>query len=89
METYGNNNAADSLHAIEELVFKQKVCSLEGLVEALDANFEGHAQLLSACKAITKYGNDEGTADTMARKVHEHICTFTAAQAPKAGSIAT
>lgn len=84
-ETYGNNNAADSLHAIEELVFKQRKLSLAELVAALDADFAGHDDLLAACRAISKYGNDEGTADAMARRVHEHICRVTSAQSEPTG----
>jgi len=85
LETYGNSNAADSLHAIDELVFKQKKYSIEELITALDANFENCESLLAECKAVSKYGNDEGTADAMARRVHEQICSATAAQAGPAG----
>lgn len=85
LETYGNTNAADSLHVINELVYRQKVLSLPALVAALDANFDGHETLRRQCQQIAKYGNDEGTADAMARRVHEHICTLTADQAGKVG----
>jgi len=74
IETYGNANAANSLHAIRELVFEQKKISLEELVCALDRNFEGHGALLKQLKAIHKYGNDEGLSDAMALKVHDQIC---------------
>ncbi len=85
LETYGNTNTADSLHAINELVFQRKRSTLPQLVAALDANFEGHEDLLDACRAVTKYGNDEGTADAYARRVHEHVCRVTAVQAKPAG----
>lgn len=74
IETYGNTNAADSLHVINELVFKSGELSLEAFVTALDANFEGHEALRRRCLAIAKYGNDEATADAMAQRVHNHIC---------------
>jgi pyruvate-formate lyase len=85
LETYGNNNTADSLHVIDTLAFRDKTCTLPELVAALDANFEGHEQLLQACRGIRKYGNDEGTADAMAIRVHQHVCGHTAAQAPRVG----
>ncbi len=85
IETYGNTNAADSLHAIDTLVFRQRHCTLPELVAALDANFEGHAALHAACRQVTKYGNDEGTADAMACRVHEQICRSAAGQAARCG----
>lgn len=85
IETYGNSNTADSLHAIDELVFRRKHCSLPDLVDALDHDFEGQPELLAACRAVTKYGNDEGTADAMAQRVHGHICEAAASQAGVAG----
>ncbi len=85
LETYGNTNTADSLHVIDELVFKQRVVSLPELVEALDRDFEGASELQARCRAVAKYGNDEGLADAMAQKVHNHICRFTRDQAKPAG----
>ena len=85
LETYGNTNAADSLHVIDELVFRQKTVSLSELITAMDADFEGYADLLKHCRAVTKYGNDEGTADEMARRVHNHACLTTRKQAEQVG----
>jgi pyruvate-formate lyase len=87
IETYGNTNAADSLHAINELVFVQKKATLQEIVEACDANFEGdkHARIHRLLLAVTKYGNDEATADAMARRVHDHICKTSGAQAAPQG----
>lgn len=85
LETYGNTNAADSLHTIEEVVFRGGQCSLRDLVEALDADFHGYPDLHEACRRVSKYGNDEGTADAMACRVHEHGCRVTAEQAEPAG----
>lgn len=85
LETYGNTNAADSLHTIEEIVFRGGQCSLRGLVEALDADFRGYPDLHEACRRVSKYGNDEGTADAMACRVHDHVCRASAAQAAPAG----
>lgn len=85
LETYGNSNVADSLHAIEELVFRRREIALPDLAEALDANFAGSGDLRRRCLGIAKYGNDEATADAMARRVHDHVCMFTRDQAAKVG----
>jgi len=85
LETYGNINAADSLHVIDELVFCRKQISLPDLVAALDHNFEEHGDIRSDCLGIKKYGNDEATSDEMARRVHGHVCRFTRDQAKAVG----
>lgn len=81
LETYGNTNAADSLHVIEELVFRRQQIALPDLVAALDANFEGREELRNHCLAVAKYGNDESTSDAMAQRVHDHVCGFTRSRA--------
>lgn len=85
LETYGNTNTADSLSVIAELVFRRKQISLPDLVAALDSNFEGRDDVRNACLGIKKYGNDEATADEMARRVHRHICRFTREQSKAVG----
>jgi pyruvate-formate lyase len=85
LETYGNTNVANSLLAIEELVFNKKILSLEEMIRALDANFVGHEELLKQCQEIPKYGNDNQQADAMAKRVHDHVCNFTRNQAKKVG----
>ncbi len=85
LETYGNTNTADSLHVIDELVYRRREVSLPALVAALDANFDGHDDLRSKCLAVRKYGNDEATADAMAQRVHRHICLKALSRAKLAG----
>lgn len=85
LETYGNNDTANSLHAINELVFKQGKITLKKLVAAMDRNFEGDEDVQALCKAVSKYGNDEGTSDAMAERVHDHVCTTTRDQAERVG----
>jgi pyruvate-formate lyase len=87
LETYGNTNAADALHAIDRLVFRERKLALPQIVAACDADFEGpaHAAVRRALLAVPKYGNDDDGADAMARRVHEHICRLTAEQAARVG----
>ena len=87
LETYGNTNAADALHAIDQLVFRERKLTLPQIVAACDADFEGppHAAVRRALLAVPKYGNDDGGADAMACRVHQHICGLTAEQAARVG----
>jgi len=85
LETYGNTNAADALHAIDELVFRRRRCTLEELTAALDADFAGYESLRRECLAVAKYGNDEGAVDAMAQRVHAQVCGVAAAQAERVG----
>ena len=58
--------AADMMAAIDELVFRQKSCSLEALSEALKHNFEGYDDIYALCKKAPKFGTDTELADTHA-----------------------
>ncbi len=49
---------ADSLGAIDRLVFKEKRYTYEQYMGIVNANFTGHDMLRSEVKNFTKYGND-------------------------------
>ncbi|MDD5262810.1 MAG: pyruvate formate lyase family protein [Methylacidiphilales bacterium] len=80
-ETYGNNNAADSLTAIEQLVYQEKICKAEELLSALKEDWNGHELLRRRFKNAPKFGNDDAVADAMVQRVHNHICKGTSAAA--------
>jgi pyruvate-formate lyase len=62
----------DSLLAVKYLVYDEKVCTMNELVQALKANWEGHAVLQArALHKAPKYGRDDDQADTLARRVME------------------
>jgi formate C-acetyltransferase len=62
--------AADSLAAVKKLVYDQKAVSMDELVRALDANFEGYESLRQMLlHKAPKYGNDDPEADDIAREV--------------------
>lgn len=85
MESYGNTNTADSLTAINELVWKRHLLSLPELVAICDADFVGHPREHAKMCACPKYGNDDPVADAMLVRVHEQVCRTAAAQAPRTG----
>jgi pyruvate-formate lyase len=85
LETYGNINAADSLVALKKLVYDEGRTTLQQIMAACDANFDGHESLRRDLQRAPKFGNDEDEADSMAQQVHNHICQVTMAQAKKAG----
>jgi len=65
----GVADAADSLAAIEDLVFKRQRMSMEGLCAALKTNFKGHAKLRAELKKAPKFGNDHSLPDQLAERV--------------------
>jgi len=65
----------DSLLAIKRLVFEEKACSMEELIEALKNNWKGREALQARAKyKAPKYGRDDDEADELARKVMDLWC---------------
>lgn len=64
---------ANSLAALRKLVFEDKVCTMETLVKALRANWEGFDDLRATAQAAPKYGNDDDYADNIAIEVANHF----------------
>jgi len=68
----------DSLLAIKYLVFDEKKCSMEELIKALKANWEGFDVLQAMAKnRAPKYGRDDDIADKMASDVMNFWCDET------------
>ncbi len=85
IETYGMVNAADSLTAIKRLVYDRQLLSLEQLVAALDADFEGYERERRLMLACPKFGNDDPEADDMLCRVSDHVARATMQQAERVG----
>ncbi len=56
----GITDAADSLHAIDQVVFKKGLYTLREVIEAIDHDFEGdrHGAVRKALLAVPKFGHD-------------------------------
>jgi pyruvate formate-lyase/glycerol dehydratase family glycyl radical enzyme len=59
----GLQNVADSLAAIKKLVFEEKKISMDGLLNAMAANFEGKEELRQLLMTAPAYGNDDDYVD--------------------------
>ena len=66
-------DVADSIVAMDELVFRQGKISLDELLYVLDRNFEGERgeEVRQMCLRQPKYGNDIPQADEMVRRISE------------------
>jgi len=66
----GMADVADSLAALDQMVFKEKKISMGDLLEALRRNFEGSENLRQLLiNRVPKYGDDDETADKYAQLV--------------------
>lgn len=72
----GIGTFADSLAAIEKVVFNEGRVSLAGLRDAILRNYEGDEELRASLLSAPKYGNDDDFADkyaVMFVSLHEEI----------------
>ena len=70
VEGMGLATVADSLAAIRKLVYEDRAVTMAELVQALDANFEGHEALRQTLlHKAPKYGNDDPYADELASEI--------------------
>ena len=59
----GIGTAADCMTAIEKVVFEDKICNMDELMEALRADWNGYENIRKICIKAPKYGTDNDTAD--------------------------
>lgn len=71
IDTLGFATAIDSLAAIRKLVFDDRKVTMDELMEALDANFEGKEAIRQMCLNAPKYGNNDPYADGIGRDIEE------------------
>jgi len=79
MQGVGLADVADSLAAIEQVVFEERRIGLDQLVAALDADFEGHETLRARLQSkAARYGEDTGAPERWASLVAKHWCDLVA-----------
>jgi pyruvate formate-lyase/glycerol dehydratase family glycyl radical enzyme len=64
----GVGTCADSLAAIEYLVYDKKEITIDQLIKALESNWVAYENIREKCASAPKYGNDDDYADKWARK---------------------
>jgi formate C-acetyltransferase len=68
---------ADGLAAVKNVIFDEKACSPDQLLEALAADWKGHEPLRRRCLAAPKFGNDDDYVDLIIagviRRTVEHM----------------
>ena len=68
----GLGTVTDGMASIRHNVFETGRCSWDGMLAALDADFDGHRGLLhSFLEETPKYGNDDDRADDLTSRVFE------------------
>ena len=71
----GVADVADSLAAIDHLVFGEKRATMDELLRAVEDDFDGHGELHRyILDRVPKYGNDEELPDRYARLAAEVFC---------------
>lgn len=70
----GIPNVADSLAAIEQLVFCDGKLSLKELVSQMAQNYPDESLRQAMLNRAPKYGNDDDAVDNLAAAVFEHYC---------------
>lgn len=85
LESYGNINAVDSLQAIREAVFEERLITKSELLSALKADFAGHENTRDILLRCKKYGNDDAQVDALARDLHDFEARLIRDQAQRVG----
>ena len=69
----GIGNVTDAIAAIDTIIFKEKLYTMDELMDALHNNFEGaEAMRLTLLNKAPKYGNDNDYVDAIAAGIVKH-----------------
>ena len=69
-------NVADSLTAVKTLVYDQKKYTMDQLMTALDANWQGYEDMRQDFLKAPKYGNNEKEPDEMVAEVYAKYAEY-------------
>ncbi|MFX0188442.1 MAG: pyruvate formate lyase family protein [Candidatus Hodarchaeota archaeon] len=65
----GITNAADSIAAINKVVFEDKKVSMDELIKAMDKNWRGYENIRQLMLQAPKYGNDDDYVDNIMNRL--------------------
>lgn len=68
-EYMGLGTVVDSLSAIKKFVFEEKKLTMDQLIKAIDANFEGYEDVQALLRSAPCYGNNDEYADSIGREI--------------------
>lgn len=77
-EFMGLGTVIDSLAAFKKLVFEDKKLTMDQLIDALEANFEGYEDIQQLLRTAPCYGNDDEYADEIGRELDRMAVSFAA-----------
>ena len=72
----GIADTGDSLYAVKKLVFDEKKYTMQELIDALNADFEGYEKLHHDFKTCEKFGNDSGEVDEITARIVNRFFAF-------------
>ena len=61
----------DCFTVVDDLCFRNKKLTIGALLDAVDANFAGHEQILAMCRSVPKYGSDDGFSNSHVKRLAE------------------
>ena len=68
-EYMGLGTVIDSLAAVKKLVFEEKKITMDELIKAIDANFEGYEDVQALLRSAPCYGNNDPYADAIGKEI--------------------
>lgn len=74
----GVADMGDSLAAVKKLVYDDKVISMQTLLDAVAANFEGYEEVRQLCLKAPKYGNDIDYVDELTSRALQDCVEYCA-----------
>lgn len=74
MNPIGMICVANSLASLKKLVFDEKVCTMEDMFNAIEANWEGYEELQKQCRESPKFGNGIDMVDEIAGDLYKTWC---------------
>jgi len=75
-EYMGLGTVVDSLAAIKKLVFEDKKLTMQQIIDAVDANFEGFEDVEALLRSAPCYGNNDPYADSIGREIDKISVEF-------------